>query len=763
MSASSTLLPEKTGPSAPGSGNNIRGLIDEARNRIRIGPLPDWIMPPVTDIETGARAGDAATWLLIDRQEHAVHSRSFIHTVVRLENMQAVQHHSQWRLTLDPRTEHITLHSVCIRRGEQVFEHARLDNIHLLQREESLEHFMLHGCFTLLIVLEDVRPGDIIESSCTIERHPRVLSGYTATVFSLPLDAVTGRYRFSVTLPAGRPLRWKTVPAGLEPVRTPAPGTAGLARWTWNSDERTVTEAGEPAAPEWNIIAPWIQVSDCPDWGAIARSLHQAWPEAPEDAAAAPALGKLMAEIEAAGPGIAARTEKAIRLVQDEHRYLSVGTELGGFVPVPPETTARRRFGDCKDLTLLLVVLLRRLGLAARPVLVSPGLGNALSGLLPSPYLFGHVIVELTFDGNTRWIDPTLSWQGGGPAGRSLPDHVAGLPIDPDATGLIAPPEGNTARAGEYCQRETILPDTTGSPSLVEVVTQATGMHADRLRSQLAHAGPDALARDRLEAFAHRFGEAKRIAAIALRDDRETNEFVIVDAYEAPKLVHIDHTARTSQLLIPPSLIQEALVYPGPDRKQPVRLPFPLRITQIRHICATALPRQGHGREHLETPSLRLNVERSVSPGTWSITVSLETLRDHVAAVDLASHRQLLERFAKATNWSITRPSGCPRRRRPPGFGQLPTSRAAATGEQATPAIVPMATDAAGLKRGVSSSASGRRRKNQGNADAANDGRSFRRRRRRRSRSTTLAVSGAGIVLFLLIVMARFLLSVLAN
>jgi transglutaminase-like putative cysteine protease len=76
------------------------------------------------------------------------------------------------------------------------------------------------------------------------------------------------------------------------------------------------------------------------------------------------------------------RIEKALRLVQDEFRYLSVNLEHGGQIPTPPDLVARRRFGDCKDLSVLLVKILRRLGVSAHAVLVNTAQRRSIAELL---------------------------------------------------------------------------------------------------------------------------------------------------------------------------------------------------------------------------------------------------------------------------------------------------------------------------------------------------------------------------------------------
>jgi len=136
--------------------------------------------------------------------------------------MQAVQHQSQWQLQFEPRT---TIGDHCIglkvRRGNQEYDHANLGKIRLLQREEGLERFVIHGWCTLLLLLEDVRPDDIIESCYTIETRPRLLPGNCALLLTLPQGIPVGKFHFSLRFNESRPMKWKSASADLKTSREP--------------------------------------------------------------------------------------------------------------------------------------------------------------------------------------------------------------------------------------------------------------------------------------------------------------------------------------------------------------------------------------------------------------------------------------------------------------------------------------------------------------------------------------------------------------
>jgi len=86
--------------------------------------------------------------------------------------------------------------------------------------------------------------------------------------------------------------------------------------------------------------------------------------------------------------------------VSREIRYVGIEHGHNGVVPRPTLTTLERRFGDCKDKTMLFVDLARQAGLDAYPVLTSTKRQSLAKLLLPSSNYFNHMIacVKLTPD-----------------------------------------------------------------------------------------------------------------------------------------------------------------------------------------------------------------------------------------------------------------------------------------------------------------------------------------------------------------------------
>lgn len=73
-------------------------------------------------------------------------------------------------------------------------------------------------------------------------------------------------------------------------------------------------------------------------------------------------------------------------------RYVGIEHGHGGVIPRPTPSTLDRRFGDCKDKTMLFVDLARHSGLDAYPVLTSTQRSSLAKLLLPTINYFNHML-----------------------------------------------------------------------------------------------------------------------------------------------------------------------------------------------------------------------------------------------------------------------------------------------------------------------------------------------------------------------------------
>src|SRR6185503_725864 len=154
------------------------------------------------------------------------------------------------------------------------------------------------------------------------------------------------------------------------------------SEYTWNRREVAAISVDD-ATPGWYDPYPAVNLSEFQTWSDVVQ-----W--------ALPLYGpsnnippELLSKIHKWQSDFSTpeqRTEAALRFVQDEIRYL--GIELGRYShqPTLPAKVFARRFGDCKDKTLLLVTILKEMGLDATPALVNSVKGRLLDRQQPSPF-----------------------------------------------------------------------------------------------------------------------------------------------------------------------------------------------------------------------------------------------------------------------------------------------------------------------------------------------------------------------------------------
>lgn len=178
------------------------------------------------------------------------------------------------------------------------------------------------------------------------------------------------------------------------------------ARWTWSLGpleplpRETYSPPAEDLRPVVSIGVNRIAWGRSETWPAIGASyLSKIRERLVEDETVLP---KLPAD-DAAGDRSPAGT--CLAYVQDQLRYVNIVLGLGGWIPRTPDEIFRRKYGDCKDMSTLLLSVLRKnhVGASLALVCTRPPAGHTVNPL-PNLSCFNHAVV-FTEDG--RWLDAT--------------------------------------------------------------------------------------------------------------------------------------------------------------------------------------------------------------------------------------------------------------------------------------------------------------------------------------------------------------------
>lgn len=328
-------------------------------------------------------------------------------------------------VTWDPTRDKITLHALAIvRDGQRIDLLKNGEDVLVLRREKELEKAMLDGRMTATIQLKDLRVGDMVDWSYSVERRDPILGPRVSDFERMGWSGSIAKHRVRMLWPDGVAVKWKAT-AGFP---TPKIGKSGAYNELLVDGTGVAAPKPPAGAPARFMRVGEIQATTYRDWADVVAPMAPLYEQAVILAPDSPLKAEIAA-IAAASADPKVRAFKALQLVEDKTRYLFLGMGDGGYKPAPADETWARRFGDCKGKTVLLLALLKGLGIEAEPVVVNLGGADGLDERVPSAAQFNHVLVRARIDGKAYWLDGTRTGDRGGLDALRPPPFQWGLPI----------------------------------------------------------------------------------------------------------------------------------------------------------------------------------------------------------------------------------------------------------------------------------------------------------------------------------------------
>jgi hypothetical protein len=404
----------------------------------------------------------------------------------------------------------------------------------------------------------------------------------------------------------------------------------------------------EPATPSSYDPYPWVQLSEFRQWSDVNKWALRLFSSTN---ALDPDLAKMIRQWQAL-PQPENRVLAALRFVQDEIRYLALEDGVSGYDPANPSTVFARRFGDCKDKTLLLVTILRALKIEAYPVLVNTRRCQALADLRPSPTLFDHAITAVTLDGQTYWLDATAMHERGPLALRSWPDYGVGLLLRPGATALTPIPS---------CP---VLPLTTvtehfqvgelETESSLRITTEADGSDADDLRARFATTPREDIEQERLNTQAKLYPDIRATDPLIFVDDEQQNHVEIVESYAIRKIWSRLPDESAYRCSFYSLNVNDVMRKPSVSfRVMPLAVPFPVhRIFRLEAALPAASPITP-GNQTIENPAFFFRRTVSIESGQLIVEHEYRSSASEVAADALPDYLRQLDAATDLLDYSV--------------------------------------------------------------------------------------------------------------
>lgn len=538
--------------------------------------------------ESQIRAG--VYYLLVDKQilVDGDSEKEYIHNVVKIENESGLENYSQLDFSFEPSYQTITIHSIKIYREDKQIEQLDYSDLKIIEENGSQDYLIYDETRTLNILLNDVRVGDTIEYSYTrYGSNPIFKNRYFDTFYlgwGFPLEKLSYR----VIASEDRELFTKSFMTESEPeiVRR----ADGFREYLLKAEQVKAFDY-EDYMPAWSDPYPRVQFTEFRDWSEVNELFLEHYSVSEESKAAIEEDFKKIIKFHDVDEYA---VRDLVQFVRTSIRYLGIAIGVGSHKPSLPEEVLERRYGDCKDKTMLLVAFLQKLGIEAYPALVDTDMGMVLDNYLPSPGLFNHVIVKATLNGREYWIDPTLTYQRGLLEYSYHYDYGYSLVLKEGSKRLVKMPEEQPDKPNKSVEETFDLRSGVDKSGKLIVKTTYRGNSAYNIREDLAYYTAEELQDDYKNYYAESYPSIEVEKGFVTNDNEDLDKVVTEEYYRIDEIWEFDKEKSYHKVSFYPDDLLYYIARPDKgeeeDRKFPYQLNHPIN---IRYSTRVLLPDDG--------------------------------------------------------------------------------------------------------------------------------------------------------------------------
>lgn len=542
-------------------------------------PEPSWVNPvlmPDINILPQKQVQNGVYYRLTDTQvlvKQGQEPQYYYHYADHIVNQTGVEGSSQINLGYDPSYQRLKLHSLRVVRSNSVLNKLESARMKLIQREEDMDDLIYNGRMTLNIILDDVRVGDTIEYSYSIEGMNPVFKNIFAFSHYLNWSVPVGKLSIRLLWDKPSPLQYQLENSHFVMTQME---TAGGKEYLIQGESVEPIKIDDHTPP-WFSPRGTVYFSELKSWKDVAlwgSQLYQDVFVADSD------VKQLVSDIKSKHTDIDTQISAALRFVQDEVRYLGIELGQNSHMPRAASATLRNRYGDCKDKTVLFLTILNELGVEGFPALVNTD-ETLTESTIPSIHAFDHVITYIKHNNKHYWLDPTRSHQHGGIDSIHQPDYGRALVLLADARKL-------TEMSPAQSKYGVIVKDSftlTSKEAIFSSESKYYGWNAERQRQRLDSQGRDKMQREYLEFYQSYYSGTDVLESFKHNDKTSENIFVMNEKYRIKDfwINNTDHKQVEADFYA--NLISSTLKIPDePTRAHPLYLTHPKYLEQTIEI-----------------------------------------------------------------------------------------------------------------------------------------------------------------------------------
>jgi tetratricopeptide (TPR) repeat protein len=421
---------------------------------------------------------DAAACVLYSGSIHFVEADGTIeavsHEVTRLNGRKGIEKLGEYKnIAYDPSYQKLTLNVARVHKaGGTVVD---IEPRHVQLRDVSTDYYVYDHEKQLIISFPSLEVGDVIEVKWTLRGKNPEHGGQFFTRYSFG-DATypVALDELIVRLPKDMPFKFATVGGTLEPARK-EDGDQLTYHWKAVNCKKLPQDENMPSREDLRMS---VACSTFGSWEEIGKWKHKlrgdCWTCAAE-------VKKTVAEVTKDLTDPVAKARALTYWMRRNIRYVSWG-DRHDYTPHPPATVFANRYGDCKDTSQLLAVMLREAGIDVSLATLGVLDDGQVLEAVPSPW-GTHAILLVTIDGKEHWVDTTSSLAGWDFLPRDDRDRLCYV-VDPEGKIRLVKTPGLTPADNRVEQTTTVHVGSDGSTRCERVVV-SQGIAAMRERDTL--------------------------------------------------------------------------------------------------------------------------------------------------------------------------------------------------------------------------------------------------------------------------------------
>lgn len=613
--------------------------------KLRLEKEPDWITHNNVEYKNNkleSEAEDGYLDMLFEKQVLLAKEARYYKKAIKILSEAGVQNSSEISVNFDPSYEQLVFHSINIIRDGKMLNKLQLSKFKVIQQEKDLNRHMYNGSLTALLVLEDVRKGDIIESSYTLKGFNPIFNNKYNDVYDLRFSVPVTCLYYKLIAPANRNFTIKNNLTQIAPIIS---SNAGQKVYEWKATNINPLHL-EKKTPGWYNPYEDVSISEFNNWSEVSKWATELFPKT---VLLSQGLQTKIHSIQQNNTTSEARTVAALQFVQDDIRYMGIEMGVSSHKPANPNKIFQQRFGDCKDKSYLLITMLNAMGIEADAVLINMVAKKTLKNYLPSAYAFDHCTVRATVNGKVYWFDPTISFQRGNINDIAYPDFQTGLVINKSTEDLTDIP---FHQPGLSDVKEILtIPDMSGVAHL-KVITKNTGFFADDSRSDYNNNSVFEM-KNKYKDFYAAYFDKITADSLTYENNNVTGSFTTVEYYTIRDIWKAEGGAK--KIPLSSYVINSIMTKPADkNRKMPFYLTYPARYKeQIEIDMPEDWPVKNYD-QHVVCSGFKLHSTAESVANKVFLNYEYENLKDNVMPDEAASFFSNYDEAFAATGFELT-------------------------------------------------------------------------------------------------------------